>query len=113
MRTRAEDERAVPLVVHGIARLPKVCGGVEQPQPLILELVLEVGTQRITDVSTNIPFAGYLSLLRRLLIGRFVDDIEQQILPSLNDHCRSPLLKPTVAALHQAVSLAREHHDHG
>ena len=110
MCTGSDPERAVPVVVHGIARLPKVCGGNEQPQPLIVELVLDPDGQRITNVSTNFPFDGYLSLLRRLLIGRYVEDIQQQVVPYLPDHCRSPLLKPTLAALQQALQQARAAH---
>lgn len=86
----------------GNARLPKgIDGG--QPSSLMIELALDSDDSRIVDVATSVALPGYAALLRSLLIGRRLDEVECAA-QTLSVHLRGPLLKPTIAALANAVS---------
>ena len=90
------------LVVMGNARLPKSMYG-EQPGSLMIELAFDSDDGRIVDVATSIALPRYAALLRSLLIGRRLDEVERAA-KTLAEYLRGPLLKPTIAALASAVS---------
>jgi len=96
------DQQGLAFVTIGIARLPKSIAG-EQSGPLIVELTLDPEGKRVVDVATSISLPGYIALLRNLLIGSQVDDLDS-VVQRVCDHYRGPLLRPTVAALRNAVA---------
>ena len=103
MARRSADEPAQPpFIVVGTARLPQSMGG-EHTSPLMVELVLDPRDGCILDVATTIALPGYTALLRRLLIGRRLDDVES-LGQDLCARYRGPLLRPTIAALANAVA---------
>jgi hypothetical protein len=89
-------------VTVGTARLPKSIAG-EQSGPLIVELALDSEGKRIVDVATSISLPAYIALLRDLLIGSEVDDLGA-VVQRVSEHFRGPLLRPTIAALRNAVA---------
>ena len=91
-------------VALGGARLPKAFVA-EQSGVLIVELVLDSWAGPIVDVATTIPLPGHSALLRTLLVGRRLDGVAGA-LQILSAQLRGPLLKPTIAALANAVSNA-------
>ena len=97
-----EEPPSLRFITLGTARLPKSIAG-DHSGSLLLELVLDSSDGRIVDVATTIALPGYTALLRRLLIGRRLDETEE-ISRRLFSHCRGPLLKPTIAALTNAAS---------
>lgn len=96
------DQQRLALVTVGIARLPKSITG-EQSGPLIVELTLDPEGRRIVDVATSISMPGYIALLRNVLIGCYLDDLES-VVQRVCERYRGPLLRPTVAALRNAVA---------
>lgn len=96
----------LPLIVLGTARLPRAVVG-EHAEPLLVELVLDRRQRCIRDVATNVSLPGYTDLLRRLLIGHRVDEVER-LSYSLCERYRGPLLRPTVAALANAVANSKD-----
>lgn len=92
-------------VVVGIARLPRALAG-EQAGPLLIELVVNPKDGIVSAVASSIVLPGYRTLLQRLLIGRRLEEAGS-IAAELCACCRGPLLKPTIAALANAVSNAR------
>ena len=93
---------APSVIVHGSARLPKSIGG-EQSGTLIVELTLDAEGGHIADVAATVSLPGYVALLRSLLVGCRRDEVEAA-LEQLASHLRGPLLRPTIAALANAVS---------
>jgi hypothetical protein len=89
-------------VTVGTARLPKSIAG-EQSGPLIVELALDSEGKRIVDVATSISLPGYIALLRNLLIGSDANELGP-VLERVSEHFRGPLLRPTIAALRNAVA---------
>lgn len=100
-----EHTTSLPFVAVGAARLPRSISG-EQPSYLMLELVLNSADGSITDVATSVALPGHTALLKRLLLGRALDDVEA-IARNLCAYYRGPLLRPTVAALANAVANTR------
>lgn len=98
----ADEPPQLPFIVAGSARLPRSIAG-EQASPLMVELVLDPRDRCILDVATTISLPGYAALLQRLLIGRRVDEAEA-VARNLCTRYRGPLLRPTIAALANAVS---------
>ena len=96
------DQQRLAFVTVGIARLPKSIAG-EQSGPLIVELTLDPEGNRIVDVATSFSLPGYIALLQHLLIGSRVDELDATV-QRVCDHYRGPLLRPTVAALRNAVA---------
>ena len=94
---------AEPFVAVGSARLPKTVSG-DGSRVLMIELTLDAKTGRIVDVATTIPLPGYTACLHSLLIGRRLDEVDG-LAWQLCEHVRGPLLKPTIAALANAVLL--------
>jgi hypothetical protein len=93
-------------VVFGAARLPRALAG-EQGGSLVLELSIEPRSGRILELATTIGLPGYRAVLQRLLIGRRISDAEVIASRELPAHCCGPLLKPTAAALANALANAR------
>ena len=91
-----------PLIVLGSARLPKSIGG-EEPSAVLIELTVDSADGRVVDVAATIALPGYVSLLRTLVIGRRLDEVEGAA-QELNAYLRGPLLKPTIAALAKAAT---------
>ena len=85
----------------GSARLPKMLSG-DLAGVLLVELSLDPKTGHIVDVAASVPLPGYAELLRRLLVGRRLSEA-QLAFDELGQHLRGPLLKPTVAALVNAL----------
>lgn len=98
----ADASPGLPFIVLGAARLPRSIAG-EHSSVLMVEFVLDARDGRIVDVATTMALSGHAALLRRLLIGRSLDDVEE-IARSLCTRLRGPLLRPTVAALVNAVA---------
>lgn len=96
------EQPDLAFVTVGFARLPKSIAG-EQSGPLIVELTLGPDGKRVVDVATSISLPGYIALLRDLLIGSQVDDLES-VVQRVCERYRGPLLRPTVAALRNAVA---------
>ncbi len=94
-------------VTVGTARLPKSIAA-EQSGPLIVELTLDSDGKRIVDVATSVSLPGYIALLRELLIGSEVDDLGA-VIERVSGHYRGPLLRPTIAALRNAVANNTKH----
>lgn len=105
-----EHTTGPPFVAVGAARLPRSLAG-EQPGCLMLELVLNSADGSITDVATSVALPGHTALLKRLLLGRPLDEVEA-IARDLCAYYRGPLLRPTIAALVNAVANTRngDHH---
>src|SRR3990172_11012595 len=102
---RAGGSAQLPFVAVGSARLPRSFAG-NQASPLMVELVFDPAGS-ILDVATSIPLPGYTALLKRLLIGHGLAEIERLV----QDLClryRGPLLRPTIAALANAVANSRD-----
>ncbi len=89
------------LIAVGAARLPRAVGGA--CGSLMVELVLDPADSSILDVATTISLPGYTALLKRLLIGRRLDDVGA-VARDLCARCRGPLLRPTIAALANAAA---------
>ena len=92
----------LPVIVVGSGRLPKAVAG-DDAGSLMVELQLDPRGGRILDVATTVSLPGYTRLLQSLLIGRRPDEIEH-VAQQLGTVLRGPLLKPTVAALMNAVA---------
>ncbi|OGO49394.1 MAG: hypothetical protein A2148_06825 [Chloroflexi bacterium RBG_16_68_14] len=90
------------MVVLGSARLPKGIGG-NEASALMIELSIDSEDGRIEEVATTLLLPGYTALLRSLLIGRRLDEVEGAA-QQLGARLRGALLRPTVAALANAVS---------
>lgn len=90
------------LIVLGSARLPKGLGGTE-PSALMIELSVDAEEGRIADVATTLLLPGYTALLRSLLVGRRLDEVEGAA-QQLSGRLRGALLRPTIAALANAAS---------
>ena len=97
-----DRESAWSLVLVGSARLPKSLG-YHDDHVLLVELCVDASTRRVADVGTTIQLAGYIALLRTVLIGRELDEISSAA-SELSEKLRGPLLRPTIAALASAVS---------
>lgn len=95
-------EPAAPFVTVGAARLPRSVAG-ELSSPLIVELTLDCDGKRIVEVATSMSLPGFTALLRKLLIGTRVDQLEAAI-QRISRHYRGPLLRPTIAALRNAAA---------
>ena len=106
-RIPPEETSAVPFVVCGVARLPRSVGGGES-RVLMVELVLDTRDGPILDIATTMSLPGYTTLLRRLFLGRSLDGV-QEAAQQLCLHYRGPLLRPTIAALANAVANSRNH----
>ena len=103
MNHQAEKTLSYPLlVVMGCARLPKAVLG-DVTGTLMIELSLDSQAGRIVGVGATVPLPGYRRLLRRLLIDRHLNEVEC-VAQGLQEHLRGPLLKPTIAALLNAVA---------
>jgi hypothetical protein len=89
------------IIAHGAARLPKTLAG-EATGSLILELLLDSAGARVLDVATTIALPGYTALLRAVLVGRSLDEVEAAG-RAFAERYRGPLLRPTIAALTNAV----------
>ncbi len=90
------------LIVLGSARLPKGMGG-DEPSALMVELTVDSEGERIVDVATTLLLPGYTALLRSLLVGRRLSEVECAA-QQLSARLCGPLLRPTIAALANAVS---------
>ena len=102
------DSPAVQSFVSvGSARLPKTVSG-DGPGVLMIELILDSEAGRIVEVAATIPLPGYAALLRSLLVGQRMDEVEA-VARRLSGQFRGPLLRPTIAALASAVSNGTGH----
>jgi len=90
------------LVVVGSARLPQSLAH-QQPTALLLELGLDAQGECIVDVTTSISLPGCNALLRQLLVGKRLEELGGAI-EQLRARLRGPLLKPTIAALVNAIA---------
>lgn len=105
--SQGRDDRNLdlPFVALGSARLPASALG-EQPGALMIELALDDLGGKIVEVATNIPLPGYNGMLRRLLAGRGLDEIDAAA-GQISEHCCGLLVKPTIAALANAAAHMR------
>jgi hypothetical protein len=69
----------------------------------MIELSVDSEDGRIVDVATTLLLPGYTALLRSLLVGRRLDEVECAA-RKLSAHLRGPLLRPSIAALAKAVA---------
>ncbi len=95
---------SIPFIAVSTARLPKTVAG-DQPGILMVELAVDSPDRHIVDIATTVTLPSYSDLLRRLLIGRPLGEVECAT-PEICSHLRGPLLKPTIAALASAVANA-------
>ena len=96
-----EGSADLPFIAIGTARLPKSVGG--DQGSLLLELVLDSNAGCVIDVASTVLLPGYTGLLRRLLIGCRLDQVEE-VARDLAAHFQGPLLRPTIAALTNAAA---------
>lgn len=89
------------LLLQGMARLPSQLSG-EHGLALMLELGIDTEQGVIADVSTNMNLPQYDALLREVLIGRRLADVDA-CADEFAARCRCPLAKPTLAALRNAL----------
>jgi len=101
-RPPPEQEGNPALVVVGTARLPQSLAS-HQSLALFIELELEPCDGHIQGIATSIGLPGYNALLRQLFIGQRLDEL-QGAMDQFRDRYRGPLLKPTIAALANAVN---------
>ncbi len=101
-RQRAYTE--LPYVTVGTARLPNAASD-EQARILTIELTVSLPDGHIVDVASTISLPGYTALLRSLLNGLQINQVEEAA-QDLEGHLCGPLLKPTIAALQKAVASA-------
>lgn len=94
----------LPYIAVGTARLPNTASD-EQVRTLTIELTISLPGNRIVDVASTILLPGYTALLRGLLNGLQVSQIEEAA-QDLNGHLSGPFLKPTIAALQKAAAAA-------
>lgn len=99
---RSQNGLGLPVIALGTARLPAGALG-DKPSPLIIELALDDTGTRVLEVATNIPLPGYNRMLRRLLVEKCLKDADA-IAEQIESLCKGPLMKPTVAALKNAVA---------
>lgn len=101
---RHEARVELPYVAVGTARLPAAASD-EQTRILTIELTVSLPDGRIVDVASTIPLPGYTALLRGLLSGLQMNQVEEAA-RQLEEHLCGPLLKPTIAALQKAAASA-------
>jgi hypothetical protein len=97
-----EEPKEGRCIAVGTARLPKTVAG-DQGLPLMIELSLDRDGQRIVDIATSVTLPGYVALLRSFLVGVPLDEVMASAARNLTSRLRGPLLKPTLAALANAV----------
>lgn len=91
-----------PIILLGSARLPRSLGG-DRGETLMIEFTLDGRDLHVVDVAATVALPGYIGLLQRFLIGRRLEEVEGAA-RQLCAHLRGPLLRPTFAALTNAVS---------
>ncbi len=91
--------------VVGTARLPRAVAG-EQAAPLMIELLIDSHSGTIIDVAVTIQLPGYQALLQRLVGSKLVD--VEAAGRALFARYRGPLVRPTLAALANAVANAQD-----
>jgi hypothetical protein len=91
--------------VVGTARLPRTLAG-EQSAPLIIELAFDDASKTITGVASTIQLPLYQTLLRNL-IGVQLAELEF-VARGVFAGYSGPLLRPTLAALANALANAHE-----
>ncbi len=101
---RQESCPELPYVVVGTARLPNAASD-EQARILTIELTVSLPDGRIVDVASTIQLPGYTALLRGLLNGLQMSQVEEAA-QDLEGHLCGPLLKPTISALQKAATSA-------
>ena len=92
----------LPYVAVGTARLPAAASD-EQTRILTIELTVSLPDGRIVGVASTIPLPGYIALLRGLLSGLKMNQVEAAA-QDLEGHLYGPLLRPTIAALQKAAA---------
>ena len=97
--------RSASYGVVGTARLPRTVAG-EQAAPLMIELLIDSRSGAIIDVAVTIQLPGYQALLQRL-VGSRLADVEAAG-RALFASYRGPLVRPTLAALANAVANAQD-----
>ena len=98
--SESEQEDVDPaMVVVGSARLPQSLAS----PALFIELELDPCDGHIRHIATSIGLPGYNALLRQLLVGHGLEEVQAAI-ERFRALYRGPLLKPTIAALANAVS---------
>lgn len=98
-------QQEIPCGVVGTARLPRTIAG-EQNAPLIIELAIDPETLVIRDVASTLPLPFYQTLLGRL-VGTKLEELETAG-RAVFAHYRGPLLRPTLAALQNALANAQD-----
>ncbi len=99
---RQEARAELPYVTVGTARLTNAASE-EQTRILTIELTVSQPDGHIVDVASTIPLPGYTALLRGLLNGLQMNQVEEAA-QDLEGHLCGPLLKPTIAALQKAAA---------
>lgn len=95
----------LPIVAVGIARLPRAIVG-DGGQPLMIELTVDLPAGLISAVSATVALPGYQALLQGLLVGTHIDQAEAAA-QRIAQHFRGPLLRPTLAAVANALANMR------
>jgi hypothetical protein len=89
-------------IAIGTARLPNSITS-DGGRAFLIELLVDAKNSRIIDLSATLPLPHYVSILRSLLIGRAVSEVEE-VCRRLATYVRGPLLRPTAAALANAAA---------
>ena len=101
---RQETRAELPFVTVGTARLPNAASE-EQARILTIELTVSRPDGHIADVASTIQLPGYTALLRGLLVGLQMSQVEEAA-QDLEAHLCGPLLRPTISALQKAAASA-------
>ena len=102
MGSAMQESAARVSLVLGVARLPRQLSGEHGPS-LMLELAVDTEGGLIVDVATNVNLPAYNALLREVLVGRRLADVDL-CGREFAARCRCALVKPTVAALASAAA---------
>ena len=99
---RQESCPELPFVAVGTARLPSAAS--EDPARILtIELTVRLPDGHIVEVASTIALPGYIALLRGLLNGLQLNQVDEAA-QHLGEHLCGPLLRPTIAALQKAAA---------
>ena len=99
---RHETCAELPFIAVGTARLPNAASE-EQARILTIEITVSQPDGHIVDVASTIQLPGYIALLRGLLNGLQMNQVEEAT-HDLEAHLCGPLLRPTISALQKAAA---------
>ena len=97
--------QGTPYGVVGTARLPRTVAG-DHSAPLIIELTIDPDTNVVVDVASTLQLPCFQKLLLGL-VGINLHELEAAAHNAFA-HYRGPLLRPTLAALSNALANAQD-----